>query len=205
MSEEIEREIYDAAALSSKKFEIKLLKVEGVDHSMLDGLLETPDEMLSDVLNKTNTGSLNSSRASAYLGDAQLGEIKIEFSLEINLHYGGQSLLNTLSTRKKFAPIWGEWIRTNRSISDLPRETRLCLILVAHKTQDKNQVKHVLAWTNMNVFDHQQVLRTGEFRRRMWVTKKPEPLGTTAQDIKSNVILHLEFDSTPCPVVFLDE
>lgn len=104
-----------------------------------------------------------------------------EFYVSCQLVYGNQELLTTTVKTKvvkamlswKYRIMWDGWLTFPIKVSELPRETKLCLTLHGYpvgrdSSKPEKNVAKELAWTNAAIFDHRGILQQGSALYGMW-------------------------------------
>lgn len=62
-----------------------------------------------------------------------------------------------------------------------------------------------MAWVNCMLFDYKHELKTGMHTLGMWPDDAANPIGTCVTNTGGSVVLFVEFESYPLPVVFPTE
>jgi phosphatidylinositol-4,5-bisphosphate 3-kinase len=99
------------------------------------------------------------------------------------------------------SPRWYETINTNMPMYNIPRATRVCFTLY----EKKDGVDTALAWVSCMLFDYKHELKTGVHTLGMWPDAAANPIGTCFSNPASSIVLFVEFESYPLPVVFPTE
>ncbi|XP_063292710.1 phosphatidylinositol 4,5-bisphosphate 3-kinase catalytic subunit delta isoform isoform X1 [Pelobates fuscus] len=119
----------------------------------------------------------------------------LKLVVQSGLYHGNELLCKTVESMEVQAssdPVWQQKLEFDISMSDLPRMTRLSLVLYAvekskrvRSTRRKpKKGDYPIAWVNTMVFDYKDMLKSGEYSLCMWSSFPDEkgellnPMGT---------------------------
>lgn len=140
--------------------------------------------------------------------------------------YMGEEMICKPETTRYIAPVdnpvWGQWLEFELDLKNIPRSSRLCLLLhgvwgnpLKVKKKSKNvRNEFPLAWANVTMFDHRGCLRSGAVPLTMWNADPPDndedelfvPMGSTLPSpMRNNApFLTIEFATRQRDLVFPD-
>eukprot|EP01087_Luapelamoeba_hula_P015284 TRINITY_DN4549_c1_g1_i3.p1 TRINITY_DN4549_c1_g1~~TRINITY_DN4549_c1_g1_i3.p1 ORF type:complete len:1541 (-),score=187.61 TRINITY_DN4549_c1_g1_i3:661-5283(-) len=124
----------------------------------------------------------------------------------IGLYHGGALIAPLMQSRttQSINPLWCEWVRTTTQLSEIPRETRVCITLNAHHAATAQALP--LGWVSMTLMDFKGQLRTGVFSLNLW-PGDANPIGpcTPNYETKNPLKLICELYRFPHAVLFMNE
>lgn len=110
----------------------------------------------------------------------------VEIGIQVGLFHGGKSLCEKQKTSEKTMQTatgtveWNETLKFDLKVSNLPRMTRLCLVvfeiakksggLRARRIKDSNKEMYIIpiAWVNTTIYDYKNQLKTGDVTLYTW-------------------------------------
>ena len=115
-------------------------------------------------------------------------EDEAKIGIEVGLYHGGEPLCDQktsmdVSVNNEGEAIWEENVPFDIDVADIPRMSRLCMVLYECSKSNK---RTPLTWANITIFDFRGMLRTGCVCLSMWRYESPDidrenllhPLGT---------------------------
>eukprot|EP01125_Pyxidicula_operculata_P022262 TRINITY_DN899_c0_g1_i1.p1 TRINITY_DN899_c0_g1~~TRINITY_DN899_c0_g1_i1.p1 ORF type:complete len:1494 (+),score=277.61 TRINITY_DN899_c0_g1_i1:56-4537(+) len=147
----------------------------------------------------------------------------VQYSIAMTVYHGEQAITPILCSVPAPHNVtkWSEHLTTNLRLSDVPKETKLCFMLLKKK---KNRITKApstssqsssssttlsstyadcVCWINSYLFDHKSELKTGVITLKMWVGNEPNFLTPCGQNDHLNAPeLTIELDSFPFSVLF---
>lgn len=128
-------------------------------------------------------------------------EARISFFIQATLFYGNRAIGDPVRTAKRLTPFFNQTLDLKVDCSQLAPEMRIGITLyVNHASKDLP-----LAWLNVPVSDYAGRIHRGPFEAGMWIQPKAaHPVGSCESDSSRALLLCLEFEKSPLPMVFLD-
>lgn len=128
-------------------------------------------------------------------------EARISFFIQASLFYGNRAVGDPVRTAKRLTPFFNQTLDFKVDCSQLAPEMRIGVTLyVNHASKDLP-----LAWLNVPVADYAGRIHRGPFEAGMWIQPKAaHPVGSCESDSARALLLCLEFEKSPLPLVFLD-
>lgn len=128
-------------------------------------------------------------------------EARISFFIQTTLFYGNRAVGDPVRTAKRLTPFFNQTLDLKVDCSQLAPEMRIGVTLyVNHASKDLP-----LAWLNVPVSDYAGRIHRGSFEAGMWIQPKAaHPVGSCESDSSRALLLCLEFEKPPLPLVFLD-
>lgn len=128
-------------------------------------------------------------------------ESRISFFIQATLFYGNRAIGDPVRTAKRLTPFFNQTLDLKVDCSQLAPEMRIGVTLyVNHASKDLP-----LAWLNVPVADYAGRIHRGSFEAGMWIQPKAaHPVGSCESDSARSLLLCLEFEKSPLPMVFLE-
>ncbi|XP_053331098.1 phosphatidylinositol 4,5-bisphosphate 3-kinase catalytic subunit delta isoform-like [Spea bombifrons] len=122
---------------------------------------------------------------------------RLKLVVESGLYHGNELLCTVVSSREVHAasdPVWNQTLVFDICVRDLPRMTRLSLVLCAVKKEKKasstkrKKAGCPIAWVNTMVFDYKDMLKCGHHSLCMWpsLLDEKEEIVCTLRTAQSN-------------------
>jgi hypothetical protein len=103
-----------------------------------------------------------------------------------------------MKTTSRLSPFWNQTLVSSCMLNTLPPETRICVTLYC----TYEQRDYAIGWVATPLVDFTGRVRRGDHRLSMWMNERAKPIGTCESNYMSKVIMHMEFETPPLPVLF---